>query len=424
MSIADLGFRTWVIRESGRPAIYRVAAGGLVNSLGSGATALAFGFFLYDKTGSAVWLSIWYFLSFGITGIFTPIAGWLADRFDRKQIIIGADIAAAICSLSLILAHGPVVLVGIAFFASIVGRAGGPSFGAAIPNLAGGEPLEWANGTMSVAFNVGTLLGPILGGAIYVAAGRSVVFAFDACTYIVAAIAISTLRMPFRATDGENEDDDEKSRGILRGFRIVFDDRVLRSLIVIWALGFFAVDITLVGDLPLARAFGAGALAFGVLSAAWGAGSIVGSLLGRRLREDQGAIGIAIGVVGIALSAGLIAVSPWFAFFVFLSGTLAIASGIEDVAGFSMIQRGATDDVRGRVMSTFFTLGLFANAIAFAIAGSLVELFGPRAIYAVSATASAICIPFLVPIFRMHPRQQPEAADQPVNAGQDVDRDA
>jgi len=425
MSLADLGFRTWLIREPGRPAIYRVAAGGLVNSLGSGATALAFGYFLYDKTGSAVWLSIWYFLSFGITGIFTPIAGWLADRFDRRQIIIGADIAAAICSLSLILARGPVVLVGIAFFASIVGRAGGPSFGAAIPNLAGDEPLEWANGTMSVAFNIGTLLGPILGGAIYVAAGRSVVFAFDACTYVVAAIAISTLRMPFRAASDEEEgDDEEKSGGVLRGFRIVFDDRILRSLIVIWALGFFAVDITLVGDLPLARTFGAGALAFGVLSAAWGAGSIVGSLLGRRLREDQGAIGIAIGVVGIAVSAALIATSPWFAFVVFLSGTLAIASGIEDVAGFSMIQRGATDDVRGRVMSTFFTLGLAANAVAFAIAGPLVELFGPRAIYAISAAASAICIPFLAPIFRIHSREQPDAAGQPADAGQDVDSDA
>src|SRR3954470_17501564 len=108
MSLADLGFRTWSIREPGRPAIYRVSAGGLVNSLGSGATALAFGFFLYDKTGSAVWLSIWYFLSFGITGIFTPIAGWLADRYDRQKLIIAANIGAAMCSLALITARGPV----------------------------------------------------------------------------------------------------------------------------------------------------------------------------------------------------------------------------------------------------------------------------------------------------------------------------
>jgi len=187
---------------------------------------------------------------------------------------------------------------------------------------------------------------------------------------------------------------------VLRGFRIVFQDPILRGLIAIWFLGYFAVDITLVGDLPLARAFGAGAFAFGVLSAAWGAGSIIGSLLGRRLREEQDAVGISIGVFGIALAAGLIAISPWFVLFVVLSGLVAVASGVEDVAAFSMIQRQVVDRVRGRVMSTFGTFGLAANAVAFAIAGSLVELFGPRAIYAISALASALCIPFLKPIFR------------------------
>src|SRR4051794_34367652 len=165
MSSSDLGFRTWWIRRTGRPAILRLATGGLVNSLGSGATSVAFGFFLYDRTGSAVWLSAWYFFSFGITGIFTPIAGWLADRYDRQKLIIASNLAAAMCSLALIAAHSPVALVSVAFVASIVGRVGYPSFGAALPNLVGDEPLEWANGTLSVAYNIGTLLGPILGGA-------------------------------------------------------------------------------------------------------------------------------------------------------------------------------------------------------------------------------------------------------------------
>lgn len=319
--------------------------------------------------------------------------------------------------MALIFADGPVALVSIAFVASIVGRIGSPSYGAALPNLVGEEPLEWANGTLSVAYNIGNLLGPILGGAVYVAAGRSVVFGFDAATYCVAALTVSSLRIPFRAADEHDEPSkraaEEEKRGVLRGFRIVFQDPILRGLIAIWFFGYFAVDITLVGDLPLARAFGAGAFAFGVLSAAWGAGSIIGSLLGRRLREEQDALGISIGVFGIALAAGLIAISPWFVLFVVLSGSVAVASGIEDVAGFSMIQRQVLDRVRGRVMSTFGTIGLAANAIAFAIAGSLVELFGPRAIYAISAVASALCIPFLKPLFqrRRVPLDTPDHVD-------------
>jgi MFS family permease len=405
MLSADLGLRTWLVSEPGRPAIYRVAAGGLVNSLGSGATAVAFGFFLYDRTGSALWLSAWYFLSFGISGVFTPVAGWLADRFDRRRIIVLSNLAAAACSLALIATPDPVALVAIAFVASIVGHAGYPAFGAALPNVVGEEQLEWANGTMGVAFNIGGLVGPIVGGALYVAAGRSVVFAFDAATYLFAAVAVLSLRMPFRASTRDDDASPEEGRGLLRGFRVVFADPILRALTVVWALGYFAVDIVLVGELPLARALGAGALAFGILEASWGAGSVIGSLIGRKLRKEQDARGILIGVVGIAIGNGLIAVSPWFIAVVVLSGVVAVANGVEDVAGISMIQRRSADEVRGRVFSTFSTVGLMANAIAFAIAGAIVEAFGPRAVFALGGAMSAVCVLFLKPMFQQRAHQ-------------------
>jgi MFS family permease len=403
MATPGLGVRAWIVRKPGRPAIYRIAAGGLVDSLGSSAMAVAFGFFLYDRTGSAVWLSAWYFLSFGITGVLTPVAGWLADRFDRRRLIIISDLAAAACSLALIAASGPVALVTIAFIASIVGRVGDPAFGAALPNLVGEEELEWANGTMGVAFNIGSLIGPVVGGALYVAAGRSVVFAFDAATFLIAAVAVLSIRMPFRASTIADDGRVVERRGLLRGFRFVFEDPILRALIIIWTLGYFAVDIVLVGELPLARSLGAGALAFGILEAAWGGGSIIGSLVGRRIRKEQGAVAILIGIVGIAIGQGLIAVSPWFIPVVVLMGIVAVANGVEDVAGYSLIQRRSADEVRGRVFSAFGTLGLMANAVAFAIAGVIVEAFGPRSVFALGAVVSALCLPFLRPLFRNAP---------------------
>jgi MFS family permease len=350
-------------------------------------------------------LSVWYFLSFGITGILTPVAGWLADRFDRRRIIILADVAAAACSLALIGASQPVALVTIAFIASIVGRAGHPALAAALPNVVGEEELEWANGTLGVAFNIGSLVGPILGGALYVAVGRSVVFGFDAATFLFAAATVISLRIPFRAPDSAVGEQNEERRGLLRGFRVVFADPILRALIVIWAAGYFAVDIVLVAELPLARALGAGALAFGIMEAAWGGGSIIGSLAGRKLRKDQDALGILVGVVGIAIGNGLIALSPWFIPVVVLGGIVAVASAVEDVAGFSLIQRASADEVRGRVFSTFSTVGLMANAVAFAMAGAIVETFGPRAVFALGAVVSALCVPLLRRMFRERTRR-------------------
>jgi MFS family permease len=197
----------------------------------------------------------------------------------------------------------------------------------------------------------------------------------------------------------------------LRGFRVVFEDPILRALIFVWAAGYFAVDIVLVGELPLARALGAGALAFGILEASWGAGSIIGSLIGRKIRKEQDALAILIGVVGIAIGNGLIALSPWFIPVVVLSGIVAVANGVEDVAGFSLIQRRSADEVRGRVFSTFSTVGLMANAMAFAIAGTIVEAFGPRAVFAISAVVSLACVLFLRPMFQERRRRLAVGSD-------------
>jgi MFS family permease len=85
---------------------------------------------------------------------------------------------------------------------------------------------------------------------------------------------------------------------------------------------------------------------------------------------------------------------------VILMGLVAAASGVEDVAGFSLMQRRTSDEVRGRVVSTFSTMGLAANAIAFAIAGTIVDTFGPRSVYLLGGIVSALCIPFLVAMAR------------------------
>ena len=109
--------------------------------------------------------------------------------------------------------------------------------------------------------------------------------------------------------------------------------------------------------------------------------------------------------MGISIGNGLIAVSPWFTAVVVLSGVVAVANGVEDVAGLSLIQRRSADAVRGRVFSTFSTIGLMANAVAFAMAGAIVEAFGPRAVFALGGVASAACVLFPRPMFRHRTRQ-------------------
>jgi MFS family permease len=386
------------MEATGASSIRRFAAAALISTLGTDAAAVAFGFYLYARTHSAIWLSAWWFLSFGIGGVLTPVGGWLADRLDRQRLLIAVNFGGAVCSTILVVLRAPGGMLAVSFVAAVIGRGYGPAANAAVPNLAGDQPLEKVNGTMGVAFNVGRLIGPVVGGVMFAILGRPWVFGLDAASFLVGAVLIATIRGPFRAP-GEVHDE-EADRGVLAGFRRVLVDPALRALLLVWAALYFAVDIVLVGELPLTRALGAGAVAFGILDAAWGCGSVVGSLLGRRLPRRWDPHAILLGAVGVVVGYMVIAVSPWFALVVLGMAIVATCDGAGTVAGFAFVQRRAADQVRGRVFAAYSTAGMVANAIAFAIAGFIVDAIGPRGIFVLGAAVAAISAPFLAPVFR------------------------
>ncbi|MEA2558066.1 MAG: hypothetical protein QOG88_1604 [Actinomycetota bacterium] len=380
-----------------RSAIQRFAAASFISVLGTDAAGVAFGFYLYQRTHSPIWLSAWWFLSFGIGGVFTPIGGWLADHLDRQRLLVAVDLCGAVCSASLVVLHAPAIMLGVSFVAAVVGRGYGPAASAATPNLAGDQPLEKVNGTMGVAFNAGRLVGPVVGGAMYALLGRGWVFGLDAVSFAVGAALIASIHASFRA---DEEPTGGKEPGVMAGFRRVFADPSLRALILVWAALYFAVDVVLVGELPLTRAFGVGAVAFGILEAAWGGGSIIGSLIGRRLPKRFDAHAILAGALAVVVGYLVIAISPWFALVVAGLAFVALCDGAATVAGFAFIQRETPDHVRGRVFAAFSTLGMIANAIAFAIAGFIVEAIGPRGIFVLGAAVAGFAAPFLLPLFR------------------------
>jgi predicted MFS family arabinose efflux permease len=236
-----------------------------------------------------------------------------------------------------------------------------------------------------------------VGGAMFAVLGRPWVFGLDAASFVTGATLIATIRGPFRAADEVH--DEQTDRGVLAGFRRVLVDPALRALLLVWAALYFAVDIVLVGELPLTRALGAGAVAFGILEAAWGGGSVVGSLLGRRLPRRWDPHAILVGALGVVVGYIVIAVSPWFALVVVGMVIVSTCDGAGTVAGFAFVQRRAPDHVRGRVFAAYSTAGMVANAIAFAIAGFIVDAIGPRGIFLLGAAVAAACAPFLAPVF-------------------------
>ena len=77
---------------SDRSAVRRLALGDFLSSTGSGIAAVALSFFVYQQTNSAIWLAGTLFFTFGVAGLITPFAGKIADRYDRRRVMIASDL--------------------------------------------------------------------------------------------------------------------------------------------------------------------------------------------------------------------------------------------------------------------------------------------------------------------------------------------
>jgi MFS family permease len=371
---------------SARRPVRIVAFAALVSTLGSTAANIAIAVFIYAKTGSAVWLSVSLLLTFGVTGFVTPFTGIIADRFDRRRLIVATELAAGAIYVAMVFVESPAAIVALGFVEALIAMPSGSALRAAVPSLARPEDLTWANGVLSVGFNLGDAVGPLIGGALAASVGVDVVFLVNAATFAVSAALVSSVRARFSAVGADEEDE----RDILGGFRLIRRDRVLVGIALAWMVGYFAVDVILVADLPYAEAFGVGAIGYSLMNTVWSVAAIGGSWLSRWLRPRHLFAALVAGGLSAFIGLGIGGVAPTFVVLLVGLAVTSLVDAISVVAGDSVIQLRTPDRLRGRTFAAIRGLGWVANAIAFSIAGFLVERLGPRGVYGIGAIAGLI----------------------------------
>src|SRR6476646_10278476 len=115
----------------------RLALGRLISLSGGSAAYVALVATIYEQTRSAVWISAAILSSVVASVASAPPPGWIGDRFDRRRVMIGADIAAACVSLTMALTGEPWALVVLLGLSSVAQSPFEPASAAAMPNLVG-----------------------------------------------------------------------------------------------------------------------------------------------------------------------------------------------------------------------------------------------------------------------------------------------
>jgi MFS transporter, DHA3 family, macrolide efflux protein len=358
-----------------------VWAGQLVSTLGSGLTSFALGVWIYQQTGSAtlfaVNMLVWVLPNIAVA----PLAGVLADRWDRRLVMLLSDTGAGLSSLfiAVVLLTGRLEVWQVylaTFFNSAFSAFQWPAYSAAISLLVPKGQLGRASGMTQVSEAISTLVTPALAGALYVTIGMTAILAIDVFTYLIAVATLLAVRFPRPAPTQEVQAEKGSIwQEALFGWHYIRQRPGLLGLLIVFASMNFLFSLTYPLLTPMvldmaspdivgyATSFaGLGMLAGTVLLSVWGGPKR--RILGIYVAETLGGF--------FALLTGLRPAIPLIAAAGFgFSLVMPISSGCSQ----AIWQSKVAPDVQGRVFSIRRMIAFSIMPLAYALAGPLAERF-------------------------------------------------
>jgi MFS family permease len=315
--------------------------------------------------------------------IIAPFAALLGDRFHRKRIMVAADLA-RVCAMAgaaaAVFAGAPAVTVyALAAIAAVTGTAFGPAQSALLPSLARSpEELTAANATSTTLESVGFFVGPALGGLLLAVTSVGAVFTLAAALFLWSAFVLSRIGSDSRG--GPGIEGDSILREALAGFRAIAAERRLRLLVGLYGAQTLAAGILRVLLVVTAlQVLDLGPSGVGFLNSAVGIGALAGMLVMLTLiGTSRLAAVFRLGILLWGVPLALLGIWPSVAAALVLLGILGVGNTLVDVAGLTLLQRAAPDEVRARVFGVLESVFLGTIAIGAILAPLLTSALGAR----------------------------------------------
>ncbi len=354
--------------------------GQLISLSGTACQVVALSWVVYRLTDSAVALGVVTGLSLLPMLVAGPWGGLLADRFDKRRLLITSNgflalVAAALAAVTL-LGTPAVWLLAVLAFASGLGSAVEiPTRQSFVNELVGPEQLPNAIGLNSALFNASRIVGPAVAAALLALVGGGWCFVANAVSFLAVIEAyrrmrVAELRPTARTGVGRGQ--------VRQGLRYAWGEPVLRrTLVLVGLVSFLSFNFPIVLPVLAERSYGGGSALFSALTATMALGSVVGALVvaGRRRPTDRVLL-----VTGLASGLLLTAASSTTALVLVLP-LLALAGGA-GIAFFSTanarIQLVAAGELRGRVMALYTVVFLGSTPVGAPLVGWIVQRYGAQ----------------------------------------------
>ncbi len=357
--------------------------------LGNGALRFAVSMYVLDATGSAGTFSLIVALSMLPMIVLSPLGGVLADRADRRRIMVALD---ALSGLTVLLGAltmalgGGVAAVGVLLMAlSVLGAFESPTVQACVPQMLSGENVLRGNAAVSQVQAVTSLVTPFLGAAAYSAFGLGSVMLAAAACFFLTALLECFIRLGYTPRGAKGgvlptvRDDLAESARFLRREQ----PDVLKLLLLSGAASMFLSGVMVVGYPYLVRTtLGLSSAHYGVAESAAGVAAILGSVAAgfmsvrgaAWMRRMLGMSGVAVLVAGVGFALGL---GAEFVVLVAAFSLANMACSAFSVCAMTAIQRRTPESLTGKVMAFVYTLSLCAQPLGQLLYGALFDALPP-----------------------------------------------
>ncbi|MDA4891899.1 MFS transporter [Streptomyces sp. MS2A] len=348
-------------------------------------------------------------LQFGPPLVLVSLTGWVADRFDRRKVLLTTQSALMVLAIgvAILLLTGVMTLPLMLLFAlgfGICNAFDAPARQAFVSDMVRLEDASNAVALNSASFNMARLIGPAVGGLLIVAIGSGWVFVANAATFLAMIVALLLVRRSELIPRVKGH----RSGGLAEGFHYV---RRRSDLLVVFTMvfliGAFGMNFPIFAS-TMALEFGRQADGYGILSSVLAIGSLAGALLAaRRDRARVRVLVIASAGFGVASIVSTFMPGYWSYAATLVFVGFSTVTMLTTANGY--VQTTTDPALRGRVLALYMAVIMGSTPIGAPIAGWIVDAFGPRAAIIVGGAAGliafAIGITWMSVSGRLHRRE-------------------
>ena len=361
--------------------------GAFTSTTGFFVAQIAESWYIYERTASEGLLGLTAFLNGLPILLFSMVGGVLADRMDRRHLLIGSQILQMTASLGLAMAFWANRIevwhiLAAAFLAGLGQAFGGPAYQALTPSLVPKRHLSNAIALLSIQFNLAGTLGRPIGGVVFKFLGPAMCFFVNAASYLAVIVSLLLLRIK-QANQGSHQN---MLRSLMEGLGAIRASNILRSLMLLAVLtAYCGVPINLLLPVFASDVYNMDASGYGSVGSVLAAGAVIGALCvasvggaprqGRRALTMQLLLGFS--VVGFALAGTL-----WLAMPMLMFAGGAILAVFTMVT--TLVQLNLEEKMRGRIMSVHNTAFRGVMPLSNLSCGLAAETFGARAVLVVN----------------------------------------